>query len=93
MHIFEVIGAGAPRLPVFAESYDGAVQIYMAWWLTHRTTDLPDLEVRLRNPCWPGFDLEHVRAALASNIAGVGRYDRQQGWTIVSRDEGDEDVG
>lgn len=89
MHLFEVIALDVddiPTLPVFAVSYDMAVHYYAVWWMHHRHGDLPDLEVRKRNPGWPGLDRTLLASALQLDIAGVGRFDDNIGWTISSPD-------
>lgn len=49
MQIFEVTGAGTPGITVFATSYDEAVRIYLAHWVSRKGDVLPDLEVKQRN--------------------------------------------
>lgn len=85
MHLFEVIALdieGVPTLPVFAESYALAVQQYAIWWMQHQEGDLPDLEVRRRNPLWPGVDTKLLDRALDLNTPGIGRFDPVEGWSI-----------
>jgi hypothetical protein len=56
----------------------------MAWWLIHKNRDLPDLEVKQRNPEWPGINQQHLRRAFTAQTAGVGTYDADAGWVIVA---------
>ena len=94
MHLFEVIALdveGVPAVPVFADSYDLAVHQYVIWWLHHREGEMPDLEVRKRNPTWPGLDAGLLNKALELDLSGVGRFDPVTGWTIHF--PGDDAVG
>ena len=86
MHIFEVTGAGASGLTVFANSYDDAVRIYMVQWLAKQSSDLPDIEVKQRNASWPGMDRNALAEALSLGISGIGHYDPDQGWRILPPD-------
>lgn len=89
MHLFEVIALdieGVPAVPVFADSYDLAVQQYSIWWMQHQEGDLPDLEVRRRNPSWPGLDTELLGKALDLDTPGLGKFDPVQGWSIFVPD-------
>lgn len=89
MHLFEVIALdveSVPAVPVFAESYDLAVHQYVIWWMSHRDGDLPDLEVRKRNPTWPGIDSQQLAKALELNLCGMGRFDPATGWSIYFPD-------
>lgn len=83
MHIFQVIGAGTPPVTVFAASYDKAVRIYMAHWLARQSGDLPDIEVKRRNPLWAGMDREELAKALTLDLSGIGLFDPERGWRIV----------
>jgi hypothetical protein len=84
MHLFEVSGQGMAPLPVFAVSYDEAVELALAWWIFRHQHQLPDLEVRRRNVRWPGLNVDHLTDALDREIAGIGYYDPDAGWTIRS---------
>lgn len=89
MHLFEIIALdieGVPAVPLFAESYDLAVHHYVIWWMNHREGELPDLEVRKRNPDWPGLDAGLLAKALDLDLPGVGRFDPVAGWTIYFPD-------
>lgn len=89
MHLFEIVATAdesVPAVPVFAESYDLAVHQYHIWWRHHRDGNLPDLEVRKRNPTWQGLDVSFLAKALELNSSGVGRFDPDQGWTIYLPD-------
>jgi hypothetical protein len=92
MHIFEVIGAGTPPITVFARSYDEAVRTYMARWLARETGDLPDIEVRRRDPLWAGMDREALAEALSLGISGIGHFDPDKGWAIVSPTHVEEEL-
>ena len=92
MHIFEVTGAGATTLNVFASSYEDAVRIYMVQWLARRSGDLPDIEVKQRNASWPGMDRDALAEALSLGISGIGRYDPDRGWRILPPDSVEEDA-
>lgn len=89
MHLFEVIALDVddvPALPVFAESYDLAVHQYLIWWMNHREGVLPDLEVRKRNPDWPGLNTDFLAKALELDVPGIGKLDPTQGWSIFFPD-------
>lgn len=92
MHIFEVTGAGTSAITIFAMSYDEAVCLYMAYWLARESRDLPDLEVKQRNPAWPGLNRKALDHALASGVSGIGRFDPNEGWRIVSPTDGEEEA-
>lgn len=92
MHIFEVIGAGTSAVTIFATSYDEAVRLYMVYWLARENRDLPDLEVKQRNSAWPGLNFKALDHALASGVSGIGRFDPNKGWTIVSPTDGAEEA-
>lgn len=90
MHLFEVIAVDAEpasALPVFAKSYDLAVQQYLMWWMHHRDGDLPDLEVRKRNPSWQGLNAALLVKALELDLTGVGHFNSNQGWTIYTPED------
>lgn len=85
MHLFEVIALdvqGVPAVSVFADSYDVAVHQYVIWWSHHREGDMPDFEMRKRNPSWPGLDAKLLADALELQRSGVGHFDPDGGWTI-----------
>ncbi len=84
MHLYEIAATGSDPITVFAPTYAAAVEIYMAWWLIHKECDLPDLEIRQRNPEWPGINRQHLRRAFAAGIAGVGTYNADAGWAILA---------
>jgi hypothetical protein len=84
MHLFEIITPGEQALPVFARSYDEAVNIYLLHRLKQLDIELPDLEVRKRNPSWPGLDVQMLEEALKSDFAGVGSLVIGHGWTITA---------
>ena len=91
MHLYLVTAANGPELSVFAESFNGASELYLAWWLAHRDEPLPSFEVKQRNASWPGLDTKLLDEALSLGIAGIGRFDPNKGWTIVSPTCGEED--
>lgn len=84
MHLFEVIGTDGTILPVFGENFDEAATLFTAWHMVNQAGELPDFEVRQRNPRWPGLNTQHLVEALARNTVGIGRYDPRKGWSIVS---------
>jgi hypothetical protein len=84
MHLFEIITPSEQPLPVFAKSYDEAVHIYLLHRLKKSNIELPDLEVRKRNPSWPGLDVQMLDEALKSEFAGVGSFQMGHGWTITA---------
>jgi hypothetical protein len=84
MHLFEIVTAFGITLNVFAGDYDEAAVLYMAWHTVNRSEDMPDFEVKRRNPRWPGVNAKHVEAALARNTVGIGYYHRKEGWLILS---------
>lgn len=84
MHLFEITATRTDPIAVFASSYALAVEIYMAWWLINKDCDLPDLQVRQRNPDWPGINQQHLHRTFAAGIAGIGTYDANAGWAIAA---------
>jgi hypothetical protein len=92
MHLYLVTPADGPELSVFAESFNGASELYLVWWLARRDEPLPSFEVKQRNASWPGFDTKLLDEALSLGIAGIGRFDPNNGWTIVSPTYGEDDA-
>jgi hypothetical protein len=84
MHLFEIIATDGTILPVFGDDFDEVATLFTAWHMVNREGELPDFEVRRRNPRWPGLNTQHLVEALARNTVGIGRYDRRKGWSIVS---------
>jgi hypothetical protein len=84
MHLFEIITTGEQPLPVFARSYDEAVLIYLLHRVKQLDIELPDLEVRQRNPSWQGLDSQLLDEALKAESAGVGSFEVGYGWMITS---------
>lgn len=84
MYLYLVTPADGPELSVFAESFNGASELFLAWWLAHRNEPLPPFEVKQRNASWPGLDTKLLGEALSLGIAGIGRFDPDRGWIIVS---------
>lgn len=96
INLYEVIALSAepvPAIPVFATSYDMAAHYYAIWWMSHRAGDMPDIEIRKRNPGWPGLHVTLLHEALKRNQAGIGRFDAETGWTILMPGHNDlEDI-
>ena len=86
MHLYEISASGHSSISVFAESYGKAVDLFVSWWMLRQNSDLPDLEVRQRNPSWTGLNTEHLQDALARGVTGIGRYEVSMGWTILPPD-------
>lgn len=84
MHLFEVITVSGQILSVFAENFDDAATLFTGWFVANHGTLVPAFEIRQRNPNWPGINTQHLFAALAANEEGIGKYDREMGWTIHS---------
>lgn len=85
MHnLYEVSGQGMAPLPIFATSYNEAVELALAWWIFRHEHPLPDLEVRRRNVRWPGMNHDHLCAALDREMSGIGFYNQDEGWAIRS---------
>lgn len=82
MHLYEIAARRSNTLAIFAPNYGAAIEIYLAWWMTHMAGDLPDLEVKQRNPGWPGMHRQHLHEALRLGLAGIGIYEPEEGWTI-----------
>ncbi len=91
MHLFEISAPGMAPVSVFARSFDEAVNVFITARILGGDSGLPDLDVRRRSEQWPGQNIEHYQEAIAFGMAGIGRYDEAQGWTILGRlPEGDE---
>ena len=83
MHLFRVIATGQPGVTMFAASYSDAANLFTAYWLLTQDVAMPDFEIRWQHEQAADGDAVHLRGALALNIAGVGLYDPEKGWTIV----------
>ncbi|MDG5487833.1 hypothetical protein NYR55_04265 [Sphingomonas sp. BGYR3] len=88
MHLFEITTADGSTIPVFAAAFDEAATLFTGWHVSMQGTQVPDFEVRQRNPRWPGLNNQHLAEALARNQSGVGSYDPAIGWTIASASSG-----
>lgn len=84
MHLFEIINAEGLILSVFAETFEDAATLFCGWFVANHGNVIPDFEIRQRNPNWPGINTRHLLVALAQDEEGIGRYDRERGWTIHS---------
>lgn len=84
MHLYQVTPTAGPELSVFADSFDQASNLFMAWWLVHQNDPLPSFEVKQRNRAWLGPDTQLLEEALSRDLAGIGHFDPAKGWTIVS---------
>ena len=73
MHLYEIIALNGTILPVFADTFDEAATLFSAWHMVNQEGELPDFEVRRRNPRWRGLHPAHRGGALASDTGGVGR--------------------
>ncbi|MGN7160748.1 hypothetical protein [Sphingomonas sp. SAFR-052] len=82
MHLYQITATGNDPMAVFAESYPTAVEIFMTWWLINEGGELPDLEVKRRNPNWPSINQRHLEEAMAIGMSGIGQYKAGVGWTI-----------
>lgn len=83
MYLYLITSGERPGISIFARSYDGAVQLFMAWWSLSHRGDLPDIEAQQRNPSWPGLNTDHLHDALMQGVSGIGIYDPGAGWTII----------
>lgn len=83
MHLFEIETAIGTRVAVFAECYTHAATLFMAWWVLNHDGELPDFEVKQRNPKWPGLDTAKLMKALHRHVSGIGQFDPVAGWTIA----------
>ncbi len=83
MKLFEILQASGAKLSVFATGFDEAAGIFTAWYANHHDDYISGFEVAERNPLWPGLNTEHLLAALTLKTPGVGRYDPDNGWTIL----------
>lgn len=94
MYLFEVVAVDSdatPALPVFADSYGMAVNLYMIWWTHRGESDLPGIEVKMRNTEWPGLDTQRLVKALELGMSGIGRLDPVHGWLITPADQVEEE--
>ena len=92
MHLFEIVAPESTVVSVFAENYHKAAEFFTVWWMSRYDADLPDFEVKRRNPQWPGLNRQQLVEALSQQIAGVGRYDVEKGWVILPPNHIEEEL-
>lgn len=83
MHLYEIETVTGTRISAFAECYPEAATLFMAWWVINENGELPDFEVKQRNPKWPGLDTGQLVNALERHVSGIGVFDPVSGWTIA----------
>lgn len=92
MHLYEIETTTGERLPVFAACYAESATLFMAWWVINNDGELPDFEVKQRNPRWPGLDTDKLMEALERDVSGVGQFDPASGWSIAPPSDSREEA-
>lgn len=90
MHLFEIRVLQCNIIYIFAYSFDHAVNLLINRWIINENHEIPDFTIHIINRMIGAAKNDHLRHALAVNVAGIGVYDTQHGWTILPPEKFEE---
>ena len=82
MKLFIIESAFASSMPIFAESFEEAADLYERWELTKRIQSQGFTIERHTLGLLSRVEAAHLREALRANVGGFGTYHPAWGWLI-----------